>query len=253
VIASDIVESAAPQVAGVIATYLSHAETSKQWDGLTGVKRVQEILKYLISDKSSWIQGGAKDPDGYDLRVVWNGAKEEDHKSSGANGYSDSAASMPSPAQPPLAKPQGKALTIILQKAHEVTFGIDHNPAMGPHPLPEIEKDIWSWRYFATDLGVAKLCDLKAPSVDVSLEKDPRDSNKPPFPMGFVEIKRLHGQDCTYKNADWGNPGTLWCGDVGIACKGEDMKNNVEMKDCGYLEDALRTTVYQQPVVVCEW
>jgi hypothetical protein len=56
---------------------------------LTGVKRVREILKYLISDKSSWIQNGAKDPDGYDLRVVWNGAKEEDHKSSGANGYSD--------------------------------------------------------------------------------------------------------------------------------------------------------------------
>jgi hypothetical protein len=56
---------------------------------LTGVKRVQEILKYLINDKSSWIQSGAKDPDGYDLRVVWNGAKEEDHKSLGANGYSD--------------------------------------------------------------------------------------------------------------------------------------------------------------------
>jgi hypothetical protein len=65
-----MVEPAAPQVASVIATYLSHAQTSKQWDGLTGVKRVQEILKYLISDKSSWIQNGAKDPNGYDLRVV---------------------------------------------------------------------------------------------------------------------------------------------------------------------------------------
>jgi hypothetical protein len=249
---SDIVESAAPQVAGVIATYLSHAETSKQWNGLTGVKRVQEILKYLISDKSSWIQSGAKDPDGYDLRVVWNGAKEEDHKSSGANGYSDSADPEPAPAPAP-AKPQGKALTVILQKAYEVTYDIDHNPTMGLHPRPKIEKDIWSWRYFATDQGVAKLCDLKAPSADVSLEKDPRDSNKPSFPTGTVEIKRLHGQDCTYKNADWGNPGTLWCGDVGIACKGEDMKSAAEMKDCGRMDNAVDTTVYQQPVVVCEW
>jgi hypothetical protein len=249
-----VVESAAPQVAGVIATYLSHAETSKQWDGLTGVKRVQEILKYLISDKSSWIQSGAKDPDGYDLRVVWNGAKEEDHKSSGANGYSDSADPEPAPAPAPApAKPQGKALTVILQKAYEVTYDIDHNPTMGLHPRPKIEKDIWSWRYFATDQGVAKLCDLKAPSVDVSLEKDPRDSNKPPFPTGTVEIKRLHGQDCTYKNADCGNPGTLWCGDVGIACKGEDMKSAAEMKDCGKTDNAVDTTVYQQPVVVCEW
>jgi hypothetical protein len=104
---------------------------------------VQEILKYLISDKSSWIQSGAKDPDGYGLRVVWNGAKEEDHKSSGANGYSDLAAPEPAPAPVPApAKPQGKALTIILQKADEVTYGIDHNPAMGPHPLPKIGKDI---------------------------------------------------------------------------------------------------------------
>jgi hypothetical protein len=85
------------------------------------------------------------------------------------------------------------------------------------------------------------------------LEKDPRDSNKLPFPTGTVEIKRLHGQDCTYKNADWGNPGTLWCGDVGIACKWEDMKNAAEMKDCGKMDDAVDTTVFQQPVVVCEW
>ncbi|CAN9415232.1 unnamed protein product [Alternaria alternata] len=239
---------AAPQVAGVIATYLSHAETSEQWNGLTGVKRVQEIQKYLISDNSSWIKSGAKDPDGYDLRVVWNGAKEEDHKSSGANGYSDSAAPEPAPAQP-----QGKALTVILQKAYEVTYGIDHNPTIGPHPLPKIEKDIWSWRYFATDQGVSKLCDLEALSADVSLEKDPRDSNKPPFPTGTVEMKDLHGQDCTYKNADWGNPGTLWCSDVGIACRGENMKNDAEMKDCGKIDDAVDTTVYQQPVVVCEW
>jgi hypothetical protein len=217
-----MVESAAPQVAGVIATYLSHAETSKQWDGLTGVKRVQEILKYLISDKSSWIQSGAKDPDGYDLRVVWNGAKEEDHKSSGANGYSDSQAPT-----------KTKTLQVLLQNF------ID--------PIGNVN----AWVFYTADIGVSALCRNEKDAVgNFPAEDGAGLVDNPPWPGGSYKMK-VEGMDCEYKN-NGNDAGALWCnGRDAISCKEEEAKGKGEKgsKVCE-TGDTSRT---QHPVVVCDW
>ncbi|KAF2176956.1 subtilisin-like protein [Zopfia rhizophila CBS 207.26] len=68
-----------PQVAGIIATYLTY--DPPPWDGSKqGKERVQAIKDYILSDKSSWVRKA-----GSDLRVIWNGATKDDHKSVGAN------------------------------------------------------------------------------------------------------------------------------------------------------------------------
>lgn len=195
--------------------------------------------------------------------AIWNGATRAAHDGA-VDGTSE-------PPGQPLATPPNKtkALTVILQKFHEVTYAIDHNPAQGVRPLPTIEKDTWSWRYFATNQGVTKLCDLKAPSHDVTLDKDPRTKIEregktymtPPYPTGDTEIKNLHGQDCRYKNDGTGNAGMLWCKDqagkeVGVSCQAEDMKNTVEdLKKCEDKENTLKSgeTIQQHAVVLCEW
>ncbi|KAF2023718.1 hypothetical protein EK21DRAFT_118511 [Setomelanomma holmii] len=87
---------AAPQMAGLIATYLSFAPISDQWKSLPGYKRVEAIKNYLMSDKSSWVRKSNTDT-GEDLRVICNGAEKEDHKSVGANPGRDSATA---PARP---------------------------------------------------------------------------------------------------------------------------------------------------------
>jgi hypothetical protein len=256
VICSDAVTLAAPQVAGVVATYLSHPETNKKWDGLKGIKRVEAIQKYLISDESSWVKNQNKDELGNPIRVIWNGAKEEDHRSSGANGYSNPAAPAPTP---PPAAPKTKALSIILQKSSTIK---STKPA---------KVDIfWSWRYFATDQGVAKLCDLGAPSHDEPLEDDPRpkdnsspsltgDNKPPPYLTGDVKIKNLHGRDCRYKNDGTGNPGMLWCKEeegleVGISCQADNMKDTAkDLKPCQESVKPGEAEISQQAVVICEW
>ena len=64
---------AAPQVAGLIATYLSYS--TKPWDdSKTGVERVKAIRDYVTSEHSSWVRAS-----GSNIRVIWNGATKADH------------------------------------------------------------------------------------------------------------------------------------------------------------------------------
>jgi hypothetical protein len=108
----NVVEPAAPQVAGLIATYLSYEPTQKYWDGLKGTKRVEAIRDYLLSDDSSWTRSKPSSNHPKDqIRMIWNGAKEEDHKSAGTNSLNN-----PAPSPTPLtSSKKTKALSIVYQ------------------------------------------------------------------------------------------------------------------------------------------
>ncbi|KAF2831048.1 subtilisin-like protein [Ophiobolus disseminans] len=71
----------APIVAGVIAAYMSSEQPP--WDtSLTGIDRVLAIKAFIKSednDKTAWARPGEK------IKVIWNGADKEAHKSVGAN------------------------------------------------------------------------------------------------------------------------------------------------------------------------
>ncbi|KAF2850303.1 hypothetical protein T440DRAFT_518402 [Plenodomus tracheiphilus IPT5] len=163
----------APQVAGLIATYLSHELTRKQWDGKSGISCIEEITKYLVSDDSSWIRKS-----GSDTRMIWNGAKEEDHKNAGANGQSNPT----SPA------PKTKALSIILQ--NNIDF----------------ISNSFEWKFRLTDYGQSTVCH----GDDVfgsGIGGEPAMIDSPPLPGGSYSFK-IDNMDCEYKN-DGTNAGAL--------------------------------------------
>jgi hypothetical protein len=163
------------------------------------------------------------------LRVVWNGATEDDHKSVGANGLSN---------PPPVPESKGKAVSIILENWQDNNGGSAN-----------------SWLVFATNQGVSSLCaDInKAVKVFPAGGDNMMVKNKP-LPGGADWALPGLDRDCVYKNDNTGNPGALWCQDllnpgdttVQIPCKLEehDWKQYRMDDDVG---------IQQYASVACEW
>jgi hypothetical protein len=214
--------SAAPMVAGVIATYLNY--DPPPWDGSKkGKERVQAIKDYIRSDKSSWVHKA-----GSDLNVIWNGATKEDHKSVGANQENP-----PSPQpSPPAPAPPTKAISIILQNYIDEVANTN------------------SWLFFTTSIGVSVLCRSEKDAISqVPTADDPAMVDNSPWPTGTFPL-RLDGMDCEYKN-DGTNPGALWCKgrDGPIGCKEDDLRWSKKGKEC----DSGLWSITQHPVAFCEW
>ncbi|KAH7347071.1 peptidase S8/S53 domain-containing protein [Pyrenochaeta sp. MPI-SDFR-AT-0127] len=219
---------AAPQVAGLVATYLSHEPTRQRWSGVGGVERVKAIREYLVSDSSSWIRKS-----GSGIRTIWNGAGEEDHKNSGAS----SLLTITNPATPPLQNdaplpPKTKALSIILQNV-----------------ITEAD-NINQWLFHLTNQGQSALCrndKNNKPVYTAPAKSDPGMVDNPPLPGGIYPIK-IDGMDCEYKN-NGQNTGALWCKEKNgqaIPCNADSMMGTKEGKKCDL-------GVYEHAVVYCEW
>ena len=65
--------TAAPQVAGLIATYIADSILPSEWNTVKGIQRVTAIRQYLFSNASSWVR-----PKG--CRMIWNGASQNEHE-----------------------------------------------------------------------------------------------------------------------------------------------------------------------------
>ncbi|KAH7075138.1 hypothetical protein FB567DRAFT_597071 [Paraphoma chrysanthemicola] len=226
---------AAPQVAGLIATFLSHEPTRRQWDGFTGTQRVQAIRDYLLSDSASWMRNSDVDPgSGKQIRMIWNGAKKEDHESAGAS--SNSPSPPPPPASPPPSAPT-KALSIIYR------YVIDNGA------------DI-SWRFYETSVGKSVQCSESKPLQIFKTNDGFREDKTAPWPVGTFAVK-VHGEDCEYKNngegeskeTGKGNAGTLWCGGKGIACHADRERMSKKPGECG----GKNSETKEYAVVFCEW
>jgi hypothetical protein len=197
--------SAAPQVAGLIATYISYA--TKPWDDTkTGVDRINAIIEYLVSEDSSDERAANSG-----IRMIWNGATEDNHRHPQPEGTEYE----PEPSDPgptPAPELRNKVLSIIMQSY------ID----------PILSES--SWQFFASDYGVSSLCHESREAVlSVTLDGSP-NVNNPPWPGGGFVLPNLDGMYCDYLN-DGSNPGALWCHDrterskkVMISCREEDRK-----------------------------
>lgn len=64
--------TAAPQVAGLIATYFSDTTRKYPWEGKEDLERVIAIREYLLSPNSSWERVPG-------FPMIWNGASQDDH------------------------------------------------------------------------------------------------------------------------------------------------------------------------------
>jgi hypothetical protein len=188
--------TAAPQVAGLIATYLSY--DSKPWDdSKQGIERVKAIRDYLVSDRSSW----ERQPG---IRMIWNGAGENEHRSASGNSISTPSAApeptvKPTPSASSLPKPT-KALSVILQRQNvgQFTFGtFDRNYEN-------------KWLFFETDVGVAPGCRLEKESLaNPEAGIGAQMIYDAPWPS-ITQSLKIDGMECEYKN-DGQNPGALWC------------------------------------------
>jgi hypothetical protein len=221
---------------------MSHEPTNKLWEGLKGIARVKAIIKYLHSDDSSWERNKDADDSGKPIRMIWNGAAQEDHHSSGANGQEAPPRDEPTAPTPTPPAQKTKALSIILQKS--TIFNL----------IGSSVSSRWSWRFYATDQGVSVLCEENVKLLlDRETEKgDPRDKFKhPPYPAGSFPVGKLvEGVDCDYKNDGQGNAGALWCGQRRIECQADSMKDTAkDMKPC----DKNGPSISQHAVVFCEW
>lgn len=211
--------TAAPQVAGLIATYLSHEPTSQQWKDLTGITRIKAIRDYLVSDKSSWERSAG-------IRMIWNGAAKEDHQNAGANG--GDVPPPPTQAPPPVLR--NKALAIIIRNT-----------------ITEAD-NINEWLFYLTNKGTSKVCDKGKPILTAKAPGGPSVADNPPWPGGTYELMDLDGMKCEYKN-DGSSAGALWCDGRGaIPCSADSLRAVGEKgtKQCGL-------GVYDHPVVFCEW
>lgn len=219
---------AAPQVAGIIATYLSYDTDKRDWKDKTGVERVKEIRKYIQSDQSSWVRDKTNG-----IRLIWNGATKEDHNIAGDGDDSDpETPSSPPPPSPPPEKPKTKALSIILQ--NEINVG-----------------NVNKWLFFITDRGVSPLCKAEKDALKAFDAKDGSTLvDEAPWPGGEYKLKIDGLGDCEYKNSG-SDPGALWCSGKAISCREEDMKAKGEggTKACA-TGDLL---IQQHPIAYCEW
>jgi hypothetical protein len=195
----------------------------RPWDdSLRGIDRVKAIRDYLVSKDSSWER-----QKGSGINIIWNGAKEEDHKNAGANGLSNPS----SPPSPPPQAPKTKALSIILQNY-----------------IDESSNDM-TWLFFATDYGASVLCHSDKKALLKTKAARATDIDNPPWPGGTYQLK-LDGMNCEYKN-DGTNAGALWCKERNgpITCKADDMRAAKKSKVC----DAALWRIEQHAVVACEW
>lgn len=230
---------AAPQVAGLIATYLSYS--TKPWDDTkTGVERVKAIRDYVASEKSSWERAP-----GSGIRVIWNGADEAAHgHDDDEESPNNSAPPQFSPEPPPTPSRKNKALSVIFQEYMDGVYTEN------------------SWLFFKSDYGTPSLChpDVEATKTVRVGEGDVVDN--PPWPGGTYEMNDLiDGVDCDYLN-DGANPGSLWCQDwdaesegplpkdTEIKCKEEEQRGSYEAKVCS---DGPDIRIEHHAVVTCDW
>ncbi|KAH7064342.1 peptidase S8/S53 domain-containing protein [Paraphoma chrysanthemicola] len=225
---------AAPQVAGLIATYLTQDSVNGRWAGLQGAQRVEEIRRYLVSGDSAWARHEANDEaSGKQIRMIWNGAKKEDHESAGASSNSPPA---PPPASTPPSAPT-KALSIIYR--YVIDNGADY-----------------SWRFYETSVSKSVQCSESKPLRIFKTNDGLRDDKTAPWPVGTFAIK-VHGEDCEYKNdgqgenekTGKGNAGMLWCGGKGIACHADSKRMDETPGSCG----GWNWETKEYAVVFCEW
>ncbi len=136
---------------------------------------MRAIKNHLLTEDASWIR-----KDGSDVRIIWNGATENNHKRLSID-----------------SSPQAtKALSIIMQNHFlQNTKGVEINDN--------------SWLFFETNKGQSALCQQE---TDAPL-RTPRDKNanvnNPPWPGGTYNL-RINDMECQYKN-NGANPGALWC------------------------------------------
>lgn len=211
---------AAPQVAGIIATYLSYDTDQRPWKDLTGVARVKEIIEYIQSDQSSW----ARVTNG--VRLVWNGATKEDHDSAD-NRDDDEPETPSSPA------PRTKALSIILQNEIDQVGNVN------------------KWLFYVVNRGDSPLC--KSDKDALSAVDAPDGStlvDEAPWPGGEYKLTIDGLGDCAYKNGG-NDAGALWCGERAIPCYEEDLKAKGEegTKSCEVGDVA----VQHHPIAYCKW
>ena len=232
---------AAPQVAGLIATYLSYS--TKPWDdSKTGVERVKAIRDYVTSEHSSWVRAS-----GSNIRVIWNGATKADHGDDDDDDESPNDSSPTSPSPVPSATPsrKNKALSIIFQNY-----------------IDEISNEN-TWLFFNSDYGESSECRLDTQAMKTV----PADGNvdNPPWPAGTYEMGNLiDSSSCDYLN-DGTNPGSLWCQDWDapptkqgepalpkdreIKCKAEEVRYKSGAEGCS---DSMMG-IYRHAVVTCDW
>ena len=238
---------AAPQVAGLIATYLSYE--TKPWDDTkTGVERVKAIRDYLTSEKSSWVRD--RDDPNSGIRVIWNGADAAAHGDDDDD-ESPNDSDPPPSSPPPPSKPsrKNKALSIIFQRYFD---------------------GVWtdnSWLFFESDYGKSSVCRDEKQATRSEPAGDDYDMVKnPPWPGGTYEMNDLiDGVECDYLN-DGTNPGSLWCQDwdapspedsegplpkdLEIKCKEEEVRWKSEAESCSLGPLINRD---HHAVVTCDW
>jgi hypothetical protein len=176
----NLVKIAAPQVAGLIATYLSY--TSKPWDdSKQSVERVKAIRDHVISDRSSWPR-----QDG--IRAIWNGAGENEHRSAGASGVGAKPPNPSTPPTPPSPPPAqaSKALAVILQR--ELI-----SPAVSSGFSP-IYKN--RWLFYQTDRGVPIGCkDEKDALANAKVGGDAKMIFNAPWPS-ITQSLKIDDMEC---------------------------------------------------------
>lgn len=233
-------QSAAPQVAGLIATYMSYDQIP--WDdSLGGLARVKAIRDYLVSDASSW----ERQPG---IRMIWNGAKKEDHESAGAN----IAKPPPTNTTPQDPKPETPVESPKPEKSQ--ALGIVFS-SRGINKKASTGKVVYEqrWLFFSADRGQSSTCYKERDAVHKPLVSGV-DVDSPGWPAGTYKFnKKIDEMDCTYMNDGNGNPGALWCAgrDGPIECFEERMRTAEDgTTECptGANDELLR-----RPVVYCEW
>ncbi len=188
----------------------------KPWDdSLTGRDRVRAIKNHLLTEDASWIR-----KDGSDVRIIWNGATENDHQSSSTD-----------------SSPQAtKALSIIMQ-----------NHFLQDNKGVEISDN--SWLFFETDKGQSALCQQETDALLRTPMDKNANVNNPPWPGGTYNL-RINDMDCQYKN-NGANPGALWCNgnNVPVTCYEDSMKAQQTSQNCG----GDPSTYTQHSVVYCDF
>lgn len=179
-----------------------------------------------------WMRGrvGCVRMSGQQIRMIWNGAKKEDHESTGAS--SNTPPSSPKP--PPMPT---KALSIIYR------YVIDNGAE-------------YSWRFHETSVGKSVQCTKNDPVKSFKTNDGLRKDKTAPWPVGTFAIK-VHGEECEYKNdgqgedekTGKGNAGMLWCGGKGIACHADSKRMDVTPGSCG----GWMSETSEYAVVFCEW
>lgn len=206
------------------------AYDTKPWnDNLQGIERVKAIRSYLLSDDSSWERSPG-------IRMIWNGAKQEDHEKA----QDESTSTLTSASPLPTAAPPTHLLYIVLQ-GH-----ITSKPGVSPQKMQTDNQ----WLYFLAKPEDYNLCaDASGASV-VKAGGSRGMLDNPPWPGGTWKFLGDAAQDCWYKN-DGQNTGVIWCDGRNdpIQCREDDRKADKGPTTCRPGDYGL----IRHAVVVCEW